>query len=63
MDANRLEIQWKKPVIMKRGTRKEIENCFKKDFERVEQRAAMLAVKTERLKANKVKLKFCVVMV
>ena len=50
-------------MVMKRGTRKEIENCFKKDFERVEQSAAMLAVKTERLKGNKVKLKFCVVMV
>ena len=37
MDAKRLEIQWKKSVIMKRGTRKEIENCFKTDFERVEQ--------------------------
>lgn len=49
-------------MIIKSGTRKEIENCFKKDFERVEQSAAMLAVKTERLKANKVKLKFCVVM-
>ena len=48
MDAKRLEIQWKKSVIMKRGTRKEIENCFKKKI----------------LKGwnNMVILKFCVVM-
>ena len=59
MEANRLEIRWKKSVLMKRGARN---RELLKDFERVEQHAATLAVKTERLKAFIVTLKFCAVM-
>ena len=62
MEANRLEIQWKKVCDHEKRS-KERNRELLKDFERVEQHAAMLAVKTERLKAYKVTLKFSVVRV
>ena len=62
MEANRLEIQWKKVCDHEKRS-KERNRELLKDFERVEQHAATLAVKTERLKAYKVTLKFCVVMI
>ena len=53
LDAKRLETQWKKICDHEKRS-KERNKELLKDFERVEQHAALLAVKTERLKAYKV---------
>ncbi|KAL9954801.1 hypothetical protein ACROYT_G042380 [Oculina patagonica] len=52
LEANRLEIQWKKICDHEKRS-KERNRELLKDFERVEQHAALLAVKTERLKVYK----------
>ena len=55
MEATRLEIHWKKICDQEKRS-KERNRELLKEFERVEQHASMLAVKTERLKAYKVVL-------
>ena len=61
LEAKRLETQWKKVCDHEKRS-KERNKELLKDFERVEQHAALLAVKTERLKAYKVTLTFIVVL-
>lgn len=55
MEASRLEIQWKKICDQEKRS-KERNRELLKEFERVEQHASMLAVKTDRLKSYKVLL-------
>ena len=61
LEAKRLETQWKKICDHEKRS-KERNKELLKDFERVEQHAALLAVKTERLKAYKVTLTSSVVL-
>ena len=60
LEAKRLETQWKKICDHEKRS-KERNKELLKDFERVEKHAALLAVKTERLKAYKVALTSSVV--
>lgn len=52
MEASRLEIQWKKICDQEKRSKQRNRDLLK-DFERVEQHAVMLAVKTDRLKTYK----------
>ena len=57
LEANRLELQWKKICDRERRS-KERNRELLQDFERVEKHAAVLAVKSERLKSYKVPIVF-----
>jgi len=61
LEAKRLETQWKRICDHEKRS-KERNKELLKDFDRVEQHAALLAVKTERLKAYKVILPTCTVV-
>ena len=62
MEASRLEIQWKKICDQEKRSKQRNRDLLK-DFERVEQHAAMLAVKTDRLKTYKVLLSLVVMVI
>ena len=53
LEAKRLETQWKRICAHEKRSMERNKELLK-DFDRVEQHAALLAVKTERLKAYKV---------